>query len=1109
MKLATIFVFLSSLPLSAGTGPLQGTVNLEKSKITIEEAFGTITRQLGYDIFYNYDEFDVKAIMDVAETTLDVEDLLLKILGSRYTYRVIDNSIVISPAVAGSRQQQQLVTISGRVMTGGGAPLIGATVQVKNAEGAGRPIATATDVDGMFRISTPAQVGVGITLVISYIGYETREVVYRGEELLEVRMSESTMAVEEVVVNGMFTRREESFTGSSVTFKQEDLKRVGNQNIIASLKNLDPSFIVTESLEFGSDPNRMPEINMRGRTTIDLEGKYTGNPNQPLFILDGFEASLETVFDLDMNRISSVTLLKDAAAKAVYGDKAGNGVVVIETILPNAGNLSVSYNGGVDITAPDLSSYNLTNAAEKLQAEVLAGRFISGRGDDQARLLDIYNGLLKEVERGVDTYWLSKPIRTGVGQKHSIGLSGGTQEMRYSANVNYNNTKGVMKGSDRQTFSGSVTLSYRYKTLNFRNNLSVSTNRADNSPYGSFSDYSKMNPYWRTHDENGHLIKSYPGGNGLPVYNPLYNAQLDVVDKSTYTTITENFYADWNILDNLRLTARVGITSSANDSDRFLPAEHTSFANISSTSNNEDSYIKRGEYAKSYGKSLSVSADAGLSYSIYKGKHLIFANALWNISSNNDESMSVRVEGFPSPLLDYITAGYQYAGMLPGGSESKTRSVGVVGAANYSYDNRYMADFSYRASATSQAGRNNRWGHFWSVGLGWNIHEEKFMENVKFINSLRLRGSLGLTGSQIPEAYMAIATLGYFTNKNYDGELGQYLLGLPNENLKWQRQYDRNIRVDIAMFDRLSLSLEYYSRLTTDMFADVFVSPSTGFTSYKENLGEMENVGWQADAQIRVWSNAEKRANLNISTGLAHNKGRILKISDALRQINDEQDAKFDPGRVTDRRPVTRFIEGQSMTTIWAVRSMGIDPVTGREVFMKKDGSLVFEEDWDSNDQIAAGDSESKITGNMGVFAQYMGFSLNLSFNFLWGGQTYNNTLLDKLEKVSVADVNVDRRVLYDRWNAPGDVSKFKGIANTNPTNPTTRFVEDRDELLFSSISLGYDMSELGFVRKSPFDRLRLSFNMNDLGRLSTVKLERGTEYPFARTFSLSLSASF
>ena len=277
---------------------------------------------------------------------------------------------------------------------------------------------------------------------------------------------------------------------------------------------------------------------MRGQNNIpDLKGEYQTAPNQPLFILDGFEATVEKVYDLDMNLVKSVTLLKDAAAKAIYGSKAANGVVVIETVQPEAGRLRIAYTGAVDVTVPDLTSYNLTNASEKLQAEVLAGKYTSGNAYEQARLTQEYNELYREVARGVDSYWMSQPLRTGIGNKHSVYIDGGSEDMRYAVSLGYNHIAGVMKGSDRKTISGGVTLSYRYKTLSFRNQLSIDNNSAKNSPYGSFSNYSKMNPYWRIYNTDGSLIKQY----GSDIYNPLLNADLNSKDQTGYTTITENF----------------------------------------------------------------------------------------------------------------------------------------------------------------------------------------------------------------------------------------------------------------------------------------------------------------------------------------------------------------------------------------------------------------------------------------------------------------------------------------------------------------------------------------------------------------------------------------
>lgn len=1101
MKWNFLFLFLLQMNLSATLYSQGMKISLDLKEASVKEFLNVINRKTNISFLYN-----AALIENREKITLQVKDGLLdevlrETLSARgLTYSYQNGAVILKKMQEAAQQNNENPVVRGRVVDNQKQPLPGVTVSIKGST-------RGTSTDGQGRYSIPVREN--DVVVFSFIGKKVVEVTYTGQAVLDVLLEEVASDIDEVVVTGMFQRKAESFSGSAVTFKQEDLKRVGNQNLIASLKNLDPAFIVTESLEFGSDPNRLPEITMRGKTSLpDVRGEYAGNPNQPLFILDGFESSLETIYDLDINRINSITLLKDAAAKAIYGAKAANGVIVIETVLPKSGNLYVSYSGSLDITAPDLTSYNLANSAEKLQAEWLAEKYVSSTGDEQAALLEEYYHLQKEVERGVDTYWLSQPLRTGVGQKHSLSLSGGDSQMRYDASVSYNDTKGAMKGSDRRTVTGNITLAYRYNNLNFRNNLSVSFNRGDNSPYGSFADFANMNPYWRTHDESGHLIKYYEyGAYDTKVFNPLYNGELEVVGKSTYATITENLYVEWTVRENLKLTGRIGYTRSNTDSDRFLPADHTKFATGIGSYPNNAAYIDRGEYTRSNAKSSKVAADFGVSYSLHKNKHLVFANMLWNIETTDSESTTISVVGFPSPLMDYITAGNRYVGTTPGGSESTSRSIGLVGSANYSYDNRFLLDLSYRATASSQFGAQNRWGHFWSVGAGWNLHHESFIRSLGCVDLFKIRGSLGYTGSQNVDAYMAIATYGYFTDRTYNGgDLGLYLMGVANDKLQWQQQYDRNVGVDLTLFNKLSLRFDTYSNLTTNLLTDVDLAPSTGFTNFKENLGEMKNTGYQASAQMRVYSDPRKRAYASLSVGIAHNSNKLTKISDALRSVNEEQDEKLEEIN-SDRKPVVRFEEGQSMTAIWAVRSKGIDPVTGREVFIKKDGSIT--QTWDTDDQVVVGDTEAKVTGNVSASAEYMGFSVNLAFNFKYGGQIYNSTLLNKIENVDVASVNVDRRVLYDRWNTPGVEAKYKSITQRTSTYPTSRFVEDIDEFVFSSISLGYELSYLDFIKRSPIDRLRVSFNMNDIGRISTVKQERGTEYPFARAFSFSISASF
>ncbi len=1088
-------------------------ISLNLTNASMKQLFDKIQEQTDFSFVYNTQDTIQMPPITIQITEQPVGEVLKRIFnGHDFIYQIEGEIISVkyktkekSKTAINTPQQEEDWKVNGLVTDQMNLPIPGVNVWLK-----GTNRGNITDTKGAFSLNIPKDST--YILQFSFMGMKTKEMAYNGEPVLVVKLEDNISELQEVAVvgNGMFTRNTETFTGAAVSYTSDDLLKVSNQNIMSSLKVMDPSFNIIENVQFGSDPNRLPEMQMRGPTSlsVDLEGEYETSPNQPLFILNGFETSVEKIYDMDMNLISNITLLKDAAAKAIYGSKAANGVVIIETKQPKQGRLRASYNGSLDITVPDLTSYNLTNASEKLQAEVLAGKYTSDNAYEQAQLTQDYNELYKEVQRGVDTYWMAKPLHLGVGHKHSLYLDGGDDAMRYSASLSYNNVAGVMKGSDRTTIGGNVTLSYRYKKLTFRNNLSIDNNKAQNSPYGSFSDYAQMNPYYRVHDENGNLIKQYDNS----IYNPLYNAQLNSKDESRYTLITENFYGEWNVSNALKMTARIGYTQNLSETDVFKPASHTDYANISTTS---DEYLLRGQYTKGNGKAREISANVGASYTIQKGKHLLYTNLLYNIEESISESSGMTAVGFPSDKMDYISFGSQYAeGGSPSGSESTTRNAGVIGSVNYSYNNKYLADASYRLNGSSMFGAKERWGQFWSVGLGWNLHEESFLQDNAVINMLKLRASLGYTGSQSFNSYQAISTYSYITDRTYNGDMGVTLLGLANDHLKWQQVYDRNIGADIALFQsRLSLRLDVYNSTTTNLLTDVTLAPSNGFSSYRENLGETENKGYELSLNYRVWSNPSSRSSLNVFFNINHNTNKITKISDALKELNDAQDEAKDEDALSDedvlaqQRPSIRYEEGQSMTAIWGVRSKGIDPITGREVFIKKDGTTTY--DWSTDDQVVIGDQTPNLRGNFGGNWRYKGFDVNVGFTYQLGGQTYNSTLVSKVENVDVLNNNVDKRVLTDRWNTPGVPAKFKSIMDPSTTKPTSRFVEDLNELVFSSLNIGYDFSKTKVIEKSPLTYLRLAFSMNDIARISSVKQEYGLTYPRARAFSFVLQSRF
>lgn len=990
------------------------------------------------------------------------------------------------------------IVLQGLIKDSQGEALPGAAVRVRESKAG----ATA-DENGVFTLSVPK--GKSVTIDVSFVGMKTLTKTYDGNRNhtnLMITLQDNTQ-LNDVVVTGLFDYKSSTFTGSASSYTQDDLKMISGTSVLKAVQALDPAFVVDMNDINGSDPNHLSDITIRGKASFSgLQGDYSGNPNSPLFILDGFEVSQQQIFDLDINRIKSVTVLKDGAAKAIYGSKASNGVIVVETIQPQAGRLRITYTGDLNIEVPDLTSYNMCDAAEKLQVEKAAGRYTSSSPYYQALLDEQYNAIAADIASGVNTYWLSQPLRSGVGQKHTVNFEGGTEELRYSASVMYNNVEGVMKASGRRTISGNINLSYRYKQWSFRNSLTVTGNRADDSPYGSFSDYVTMNPYFKPTDENGNVQKvlgyfTSPGANGstLTYYNPLYNATIGTKNFSKYTEVSENAYVEYRPTEDWRFTARLGYTHQNNRREDFYPGDHTRFNDWTG-----DRYFKRGSYTITNGESNSISVDLTGHYSHRWDKHMLLSNVAYSLQSTNSLSDGMTAWGFLNSHVDYITFARQYAdGGVPSGSETNTRSLGITGALNYSYDERYLFDASLRFNGSSVFGSNNRWGTFWSVGTAWNLHKEPFMESAKWLTLCKFRITYGLTGNQNFSPYQAKATYKFYDSIVYDNISGAYLMGMPNPNLKWQQTGDLTIGLDLGIGRKFNMRFDYYNSKTHDALTAMSIPSSTGFTSYMENLGNVLNRGIEATFNWRFYQSGQ--SYMSLTGSVAHNVNKVVDINEALSTFNREQDSKLSTS------PIIRYEEGQSMTAIWAVRSLGIDPATGREMFLKKDGTTTY--DYTTDDYIIAGDSNPKVHGTFGFNGEYRGIGLSLLFSYQWGGDYYNQTLVDRVENVNIAN-NVDRRVFSDTWNAVGDLARYKHISSTPTTTyASTRFVQRNNMLQLTTLSAYYDFKYMSWLQKAKLERLRLTFYVNDVFHISTVRAERGVSYPYAHTFAFSLAATF
>lgn len=1101
MRSLTLLLLLAVSTVNvAASQSAKVSVNLRGA--SVDALFQELEKTTDYSFIYNLSDVERLGKRDYVVRDMELETVLKTCLeGTPLEYTIRDRHVIINARE--TFQQPAVQNVTGIVRDKSGAPMTGVTVSVK-----GTTAGAVTDSNGHFTIRALTS---GEVLVFSNVGKQTLEVRYEGQRNLDVMMVDSVTEMEEVVVTGMFTRNAQTYTGSVTTIGKEQLLRGGNQNVIASITNVEPSLLMIENLASGSDPNATHSLMLRGQSTIeDVNNQYVSDPNQPLFILDGFETTYQKIRDLDINLVESVTILKDATAKAIYGAKAANGVIVVETRRPEGGQIRISYTADLNIEMPDLTSYNLTNAAEKLRAEWLAGFYTTESVSGQIALDQKYAQLTNEILAGVDTDWLSQPLRTGVGHKHSIYLEGGDAYMLYGVDLSYNNIQGIMKGSSRETFSGGVSLTYRTGKLLFRNKLSIDHNTANDSPWGDFSQYAQLNPYNRLYDVNGGYIKAYSysiGGDKTEEEpNPIYNTLINTLKRSKYTDITENFYAEWNITTDLKFVTRFGLTYRLESGDDFRPANHTDFVKYTDVT-------RKGSYSKTEGKTFNLSGDVGASHSFVSGDHVLNSNVMLNVTDMSYDMYGMTAEGFPNDYMDHVSFATQYLkDGSPWGSENRSRTVGGILSANYAYDNRYLFDVNYRLTGSSEAGANNRWGHFWSVGGGWNVHNEEFLKDNGFLTRLKLRASVGYTGSQGFNTYDAIATFKYYTTASYNGNIGSYLVSLANPDLRWQSKYDRNVGLDFTILNnKLSGRFDYYWATTESMLVNVTLPQSTGFGTYRENLGETLNQGWEASLTWRVWENGARKSFVNVNASAAHNKNTLKKISQSLRSYNEARDKVKDAADNADTKleqitPSVRYSEGESMNAIWAVRSLGIDPVTGREIYQRPDGTVTYE--WRSADQVVCGDMMPKVNGNFGINAEYMNFGLNVQFTYRLGGQMYNETLVQKVENADIAH-NVDERVLYERWQNVGDKARFKSIADQTLTRPTSRFVEDYNLLKLATVSFSYDFRDHRFMEDSFVRRLRLSLFMNDIATISSVRNERGTSYPFSRNISFSVQASF
>ena len=1009
-------------------------------------------------------------------------------LSSIVTAQAASPSLATSSGGHATQQNptSSLNVFSGTVYDENGDPMPLVTVQILGQTGG-----FITDSKGHFEFKTKNATE---RVRVTFMGYKAKAVTLRGGTPLRIDLEPDNQTIESVVVTGFTKKDKKSYTGAQTTIKSEQLLSVGTKNLLQGLEAFVPGLQVVQQNNLGSDPNARPDLNLRGRAT------FSGAANLPLFVVDGAIVDVEYIYDMDMNTIESVTVLKDASASALYGAKAAAGVIVITTKPISEGAIRVNYSGTLRLSMPDLSDYHLLTPQQKLQYEDLAGLYKAGGAamatsfDNQNSLDLVRDRVVRMIQSGTNTDWLAKPLRTGVSHSHTVSADGGDKYVRYGLSLRYGNETGVMMQSARERLSGTFKLSYNRQGKFFASNtLTVNRSTSQDPSYGSFSNFSKQNPYQSPYDANGELLAKLEHN----LDNPLYEASLGSFNRAGSMDFLNTTTAQYWIDRNLRIDGDFSFTTRNNYSRSFKSP-------LSYTFRNETDLTKKGLMTENLGRGLSFLGKLMVSYNrTFFEKLYVTSMAGSSLESTTADNSSYTSLGFYSDVLGHPNFALGYGGSArPSGSESLATAAGFFFNGNAIYDNRYSVDVVYRYEGSSKFGKNQRFAPFWSLGTAWNIHNEKFFEGNKNIQLLKLRASIGYLGNISFDPYQALTTYTYNNRINYIVGAGSVPLAIGNPELKWERTLSKNVGLDLTLFkNRWDLTFDAYQKTTDNLLLDVSLAPSIGAVTARQNVGEVENNG--IEFQTRVVPIQTKDLQWSLSLNYSYNRNKVKKVSDALKALNQKNLGVDSLNRGTT--PLPLYEEGESLTALKVVPSAGIDPATGKEIFIKRDGTYTFT--YDPNDRRVFGDTSPWAYGSLTSYLMYKGFSLNANFGYSLGATVYNATLASRVEGTK-KEQNADRRVLESRWKQAGDVTRYRDIASTESPYQTSRFIQKEYYFTLRSLSLAYE-TEATWVKKLHMRRARVELLANDLFYLSTVKRERGLDYPFARSVEMSLRLSF
>lgn len=918
-------------------------------------------------------------------------------------------------------------TVSGKVVAASepnGLP--GVNISVK-----GTNTGVISDIDGKFTL----EVKTGDVLIFSFIGFKTQEVPYNGQTNLTITLEENPTELDEVVVVGYTSVEKKDITGSIVSVKAESFKNISVNGIDQALQGQAPGVQVTQS---SGTPGGGIVVRIRGATSISAS-------NRPLFIVDGIAVETGTLSGRDFggqtdnalalinpNDVESVQILKDASAKAIYGSRASNGVVIITTKRGKTGRTKITMDVQRGIIDPT-HTLDLLNSKQLLQLQREA---ITNAGQNP----DAF-GLIPGVTDAVNTNWQKEVLRTGILQQYQISAAGADPTTSYYISGTYRNEQGVQLNNSFERLSLTTNLDRKFGTrFTLSTNMSLSRGfnkrvKGDNFLDGVYSGAVKSLPYYSPYDEDGFLVG--PGSaqyGGFPNFNPVAQALLPRFQVTT-VKLLGGLKGIYTI--NQNLTAKVQVSLDYNDV----------------TENQyENSQTAIGGFLPSVGgqgygifiaqTSTNVVSNATLTYNKkLTERHSI--NALAGTEIYRSYYIGGNVVGrlFPSDDFTYI----QSAGVVNDGGSSKSPPATLLSMfmqAQYDYDERFLATVGFRADGSSNFGPNHRFGYFPAVSGGWRISKEKFF-HVPIINDLKLKASYGLTGNERIGAFNYLGTWGSST---YNGSTGVSPNNVANPNIKWETTAELNGGFEISFWeDKLQANFETYYNKTRDLLLTRPYPLTTGFGGIIDNIGDLENRG----VEFSLTSVNMNKGNFKWSTrvNISRNQNKILSLSDTVPLFRGYQ---------AQGVQTTNIIKiGQPLGTFWGLNYLGVDPANGNAIYQDRneDGQIT------NDDAMVIGNAQPKFFGGITNTFNYKGFDLSVFFQFSYGNKILN---FSKATLVNMGDdiLNNQSKEALRRWQHEGDITDVPKYVFGSTVNNlhSNRLLEDGSYLRLKNLSIGYNI---------------------------------------------------